>query len=43
MMDSPATALCMENDIPLVVFALTEEQGIVRAVQGEHLGTYVHN
>ncbi len=43
VVDSPATALCMENNIPLIIFALTEEQGIVRAVQGDMLGTYVHN
>ncbi len=43
VMDSPATALCMENNIPLIVFALNEDHGIVRAVQGEQLGTYVHN
>lgn len=43
VMDSPATALCMENDIPLIVFALHEKRGIVRAVEGEQLGTYVHN
>lgn len=42
VMDSPATALCMENDIPLVVFALTENDGILRAVQGDSLGTFVH-
>jgi uridylate kinase len=42
VVDSPATALCMENDIPLIVFALGEDHGIVRAVQGELLGTYVH-
>jgi uridylate kinase len=42
VMDSPATALCMENNIPIVVFALAQERAIVRAVQGEALGTYVH-
>jgi uridylate kinase len=42
VMDSPATALCMENNIPVIVFALVEENGIVRAINGEELGTYVH-
>ena len=42
VVDSPATALCMENGIPLIVFALAEKNGIVRAVQGEALGTIIH-
>ncbi len=42
VMDSPATALCMENNIPLVVFALTEKDGIIHAVQGDALGTFIH-
>lgn len=42
VMDSPATALCMENDIPIIVFALGEENSILRAVQGETFGTLVH-
>jgi uridylate kinase len=41
VMDSPATALCMENDIPILVFALSEKNSIVRAVKGENVGTLV--
>ena len=37
------TARCfaMENDIPVVVFALADPQNIVRAVMGESVGTVV--
>lgn len=42
VMDSPATALCMENNIPIIVFALEEENSILRALQGETFGTLVH-
>lgn len=41
VMDSPATALCMENHIPIVVFGLMEKDGIKRAVMGEKVGTLV--
>ncbi|WDL97355.1 UMP kinase [Alicyclobacillus sp. ALC3] len=41
VMDSTATSLCMDNDIPLIVFALQEQGNILRAVMGENIGTYV--
>ena len=40
-MDTTAITLCMENDIPIMVFALAEENSIVRAVLGEQLGTLI--
>ncbi len=40
-MDSTATSLCMDNDIPLLVFALNESGNIRRAVLGEPIGTMV--
>jgi uridylate kinase len=42
VMDSPAIALCMENNIPILVFAMNEKNSIVRAVSGEQVGTLVH-
>ncbi len=42
VMDSPAIALCMENDIPILVFALKDDNSIVRAVMGEKVGTLVY-
>ncbi len=41
VMDSTALALCMENDLPIIVFDLAAEDSIVRAVRGERIGTYV--
>jgi uridylate kinase len=41
VMDSTASTLCMDNDIPLVVFNLSEKGNIKRAVLGEKIGTIV--
>ncbi|MEK4228763.1 UMP kinase [Solibacillus sp. FSL H8-0538] len=41
VMDSTASTLCMDNDIPLVVFSITESGNIKRAVLGEKIGTIV--
>lgn len=40
-MDSASTALCMENNIPLVVFSIYDPDNIVRAAEGEKIGTLV--
>ena len=41
VMDSTATALCKDNNIPLQVFGIANPENIVRAVKGEHIGTIV--
>ena len=41
VMDSTASSLCMDNDIPLVVFSITEEGNIKRVVLGEEIGTTI--
>lgn len=41
VMDSTASSLCMDNDIPLIVFSIMEEGNIKRAVLGENIGTIV--
>ncbi|MTT32250.1 UMP kinase [Terrilactibacillus sp. BCM23-1] len=41
VMDSTASSLCMDNDIPLVVFSITEIGNIKRVVLGEEIGTVV--
>ncbi|HHY92237.1 MAG TPA: UMP kinase [Firmicutes bacterium] len=41
VMDSTAASLCMDNDIPLVVFGLSTPGNIKRAVMGEEIGTFV--
>ena len=43
VMDSTATALCKDNNIPLVVFGIADPENIVRAVKGEKIGTIVKN
>ncbi|MFA1820645.1 UMP kinase [Virgibacillus oceani] len=41
VMDSTASTLCMDNDILLKVFSITEEGNIKRVVQGEEIGTTI--
>jgi uridylate kinase len=41
VMDSTASSLSMDNDIPLVVFNLNEPGNIKRVVLGENIGTTV--
>jgi uridylate kinase len=41
VMDSTALSLCMENDLPIVVFDLRAERSIERVVGGERIGTEV--
>ena len=41
VMDATAISLCMDNDLPIVVFDLMGEGNIGRAVRGEKIGTVV--
>jgi len=41
VMDSTASSLCMDNNIPLIVFSITESGNIKRVVLGEKIGTIV--
>jgi len=41
VMDSTATSLSMDNNIPVIVFALRDPENIRRAVMGEPIGTIV--
>jgi len=41
VMDSTAISLCMDNAMPILVFNLREEGNILKAVQGETIGTLV--
>ncbi len=43
VMDSTATSLCMDNNIPIHVFGLDDTYNIIRAVKGEKIGTLVTN
>ena len=42
-MDTTAATMCMENDIPVLAFALGEPDSILRAVCGEQIGTLILN
>lgn len=41
VMDSTASTLCMDNDIPLIVFSIMENGNIKKAVLGDKIGTIV--
>ena len=41
VMDSTATAMCRDNKMPLLVFGIEDPENIVRAVNGEKIGTIV--
>jgi uridylate kinase len=41
VMDSTATSLCMDNNLPIIVFDLTRHGNIRRVVCGEAIGTLV--
>ena len=41
VMDSTATSLCMDNNIPIRVFGLDKPDNIKRAILGEEIGTIV--
>jgi len=41
VMDSTAASLCMDNKIPIIVFNLTENGNILKAIMGNDIGTYV--
>lgn len=43
VMDSTATSLCMDNNIPIIVFGLNKPDNIVKVLKGENIGTYVGN
>ena len=41
VIDLTAASLCFDNGIPVVIFGLNEENSIVRAVNGDKIGTIV--
>ena len=43
VMDSTATSLCMDNDIPILVFGVADPENIIRVLCGEIIGTVVSN
>ena len=41
VMDSTATSLCMDNNIPILVFGINDPHNVIRAIMGEKIGTMV--
>jgi uridylate kinase len=41
VLDSTAVSLCMENDLPIVVFDLNQPDNITRVAVGEAVGTLI--
>jgi uridylate kinase len=41
VMDSTAASLCMDNDIKIIVFNLTQKGNIHKAITGEQIGTII--
>jgi uridylate kinase len=42
VLDSTAVSLCMDNDLPILVFDINREDNIARAGLGEPVGTLIH-
>jgi len=43
VLDATAVSLCMENDLPIVVFNLRTPDNVRRVAMGEAVGTLVTN
>lgn len=41
IMDSTATSLCMDNNLPIIVFGIDKPNNIVDVVLGKKIGTYI--
>jgi uridylate kinase len=41
VMDATATSLCMDNDLPMIIFDLTQRGNIKKVVLGDQIGTIV--
>ncbi len=42
VLDSTAVSLCMDNELPILVFDINKEDNISRAALGEPVGTLIH-
>lgn len=43
VMDITATAMCMENNLPIYVFDMDTKGNLARVIAGDEIGTLVHN
>jgi uridylate kinase len=42
VMDLTATAMCMENNLPIIVFNMDIKGNLKKVIEGQSIGTYVH-
>jgi uridylate kinase len=42
-LDTTAVSLCMDNQVPIVVFNIFKQDNLKRLVEGQHLGTWIRN
>ena len=42
VMDSTAMSLCMDNEIPIIVYNMNKKGNLLRVIEGEEIGTLVH-
>ena len=43
VMDTTATSLCMNNNIPIIVFDINEKGNLKKLIDGKEIGTIVEN
>jgi uridylate kinase len=43
VMDTTAISLCMENNLPIIVFNIMKRGNVEKIVQGKRIGTTVRN
>jgi uridylate kinase len=43
VMDSTAITFCMDNQLPIIVFDVTQPGNIIKALTGDRIGTLVHS
>ena len=43
VMDLTATCMCKENNLPIIVFDMDTVGNLKKVMQGEEIGTLVHN
>ena len=43
VMDTTAVTLCMDNEIPIIVFDIHKKGNLTKIINGEHIGTIVSN
>lgn len=41
VMDTTAISLCMDNNLPIIIFSIKEQGNLVKIVKGENIGTIV--